>query len=175
MNVLNVHERVLDATLADAGTLVDSLGHRTGSLWPERWPPMRLDGPLAPGTRAGHTPIRYIVESYEPGRRVRFRFTAPRGFDGFHMFEIEQEPAGGVRIRHTLAMRARGIAMLTWPLVFRPLHDALIEDAFDRAQRSFGPLASESRWSARVRFLRWLLRTVRLRGGRRTVTGREIS
>ena len=168
MNVLNIHERVLNATATEAAALVDSLGSPGDLLWPgDRWPRIRLDGPLSPGTRGGHHPICYTVEAFEPGRSARFRFTAPRGFDGIHMFEIEPTPAGGARIRHTLEMKTRGFATLSWPLIFRPLHDALVEDAFDRAERSFGPAPPAKPWSARVRALRWLLRNLSFRRGPR--------
>ena len=173
MNVLNIHERMLDATASEAAPLVDSLGSPGDLLWPgDRWPPMRLDGPLSPGTRGGHHPIRYTVESFDPGRHVRFRFTSPRGFEGIHMFEIEPVPAGGVRIRHTLEMKTRGLANFSWPLIFRPLHDALVEDAFDRAEERFGPAPPASVWSPRVRALRWLLRNLRFRRRR---SGKKIS
>jgi hypothetical protein len=52
-------------------------------------------------------------------------------------------------------MRLSGVALLSWPLMFRWLHDALIEDALDRAEATVTsrPL-QERRWSLLVRFLR---------------------
>jgi hypothetical protein len=115
---------------------------------------MRFDRPLAIGARGGHGPIRYDVDAYEPGRSVRFRFTAPRGFEGFHAYEVD-ERAGRTILRHVLEMRASGAARATWPLVFRPLHDALIEDSLDRAEHAVtGGVARPAHWSAYVRFLR---------------------
>jgi hypothetical protein len=42
-----------------------------------------------------------------------------------------------------------------WRLLIEPMHDALIEDAFDRAEKELhGVLAKRAQWSLRVRFLR---------------------
>lgn len=160
--MLNVHERVLVATPAEVGALLDRLASREDGIWPrDRWPAMRFDRPLGVGAVGGHGPVRYNVEDYQPGRSVRFRFTAPRGFLGTHGYEIE-ERAGETLLRHVLKMRTEGPALLTWPLMFRPMHDALIEDSLDRAERSLGrEPARPNRWSARVRLLRRAL------GGRR--------
>lgn len=156
VKVQNVHERVLEASPERVGALLDGLARSGDGLWPEdRWPPMLFDRPLGVGAVGGHGPIRYVVEMYEPGRSIRFRFTAPPGFVGTHGFDIRPLSSGTTRLRHVLAMQIRGAALLTWPLVFRPLHDALIEDSLDRAQRSLGAKPAGSRWSLWVRSLRW--------------------
>lgn len=166
MRVLNVHERVLDAPSPEVGALLDRLASREDAIWPhERWPPMRFDRPLGAGAAGGHGPVRYTVEAYEPGRSIRFRFTAPRGFNGTHRYEIEPLPAGSTRLRHVLEMRTEGPALLTWPLIFRPMHDALIEDSLDKAGRSLGREPSPpARWSARVRLLRRMFAPRRRKG-----------
>ncbi len=46
--------------------------------------------------------------------------------------------------------------VLTWPLVIRWLHDALIEDAFDKTENHFLSQKKVTSWSAWVKFLRWL-------------------
>jgi len=100
---------------------------------------MRLDGPLGIGASGGHGPVRYVVEEYEPGRTVRFRFTRPAGFRGHHAFRIAPAPdESGVLLTHELTMTVVGSARLTWPLFFRPLHDALIEESLDRAMTEVG-------------------------------------
>lgn len=158
MNVRNVHQRTLAADPVQVGTLIDGLASPDDRLWPRRtWPAMTLDRPLGVGAVGGHGPIRYTVEAYEPGRRVRFRFTAPRGFHGTHGFEAAPLGEGRTRLRHVVAMETVGWAVVTWPLVFRPLHDALIEDALDQAQRSLGLTTHPSPWSAWVKALRWIL------------------
>jgi hypothetical protein len=55
-----------------------------------------------------------------------------------------------------------GPARLSWPLVFRPLHDALLEDALDNAERQVtGRLQLPARWSPYVRALRRILAVAR--------------
>lgn len=144
--VRNVHSR----TVGDgAGALIDTLAGPDDRLWPGRpWPPLRLDRPLGVGAAGGHGPVGYTVEEYEPGRRVRFRFTAPRGFDGHHDFR-----ADGPELRHRIVMRVTGLARLTWPLFFRPLHDALLEEALDRASEATGAPYTPARRSPYVRLL----------------------
>lgn len=158
MRVLNVHQRVLPVPVATVGALLDTLASADDRLWPHAaWPRMHLDGPLAVGARGGHGPIRYRVEQYEPGRSVRFRFEQPRGFEGYHALVVEARGANACSLRHELAMRTHGSALLSWPFVYRPLHDALLEDALDRAQRSLATLPRPAQWSWWVRVLRALL------------------
>jgi hypothetical protein len=124
------------------------------------WPAMRLDRPLSVGARGGHGPIRYEVTEYEPGRSVVFRFRAPRGFVGTHTFEIAETGVDGrsATLRHVVQMDLEGPARLAWPLVYRWLHDALVEDALDNAERlTTGAVESPAVWSRRVRVLRRVL------------------
>lgn len=165
--VRNVHERLIRAPLSFVGGLVDGLASPSDALWPrDRWPAMRFDGPLSVGARGGHGPVRYFVEEYEPGRRIRFRFDAPRGFLGTHEFDVEEVAPGEVRLRHTLSMSVAGWARLTWPLFFRPMHDALVEDALDRAEAHAAAIPWKARaWSLYVKLLRRV--AAGLRGARR--------
>ena len=163
--VTNVHERSFDAPLSSIGELIDQLASLDDLFWPQdRWPPMRFSGPLGVGASGGHGPIRYTVEAYEPGCSIRFRFTAPSGFLGTHGFEARKSATGVVQLRHVLTMQVRGSARLSWALVFRPLHDALIEDALDRAEAHCTQKpAQPRRWSWWVRLLRWLMGRARRR------------
>ncbi|HUW66341.1 MAG TPA: SRPBCC family protein [Spirochaetia bacterium] len=158
--VVNIHTRGLAASPGDAAPLIDGLGSPEDRLWPlGQWPPLVLDLPLAVGAIGGHGPIRYVVEACEPGCHVRFRFTGPRGFLGTHAFRLKDTGAGTAQISHVIEMRIAGLAHITWPLVFRWLHDALIEDAFDRAAAyaESAPVVGRT-WSLWVRMLRRLLR-----------------
>ena len=180
MQVYNTHERRLDAAPDEVGALLDTLASDDDRLWPRgSWPAFLLDGPLAVGSAGGHGPVRYTVEEYVPGRRLRLRFGAPRGFDGFHEFTVRPacsdgtdgpaspgSPAGPASpavpdstvLAHLLAMRAHGPARVSWPLVFGPLHDALFEDLLDRAEHAVaGRVRRPARWSAWVRLLRAVL------------------
>ena len=154
IRVYNVHERRFNVARERVGALLDGLASGADRLWPSAaWPRMRLDRPLQVGAIGGHGPIRYHVEMYEPGSRVRFRLNAPRGFVGFHGFEIVPTDGKGTTLRHVLEMNARGPAMFTWPFVFSALHDALVEDCLDTAARQLGEVCPPRKWSW-VRVLR---------------------
>lgn len=158
MRVVNVHERALQVPVDRAGALIDSLSSPDDKLWPRKtWPRMKFDRSLGVGAAGGHGPIRYTVEAYVPGRSIRFRFTGPSGFDGHHGCEVIPTAPGSCILRHSLEMTTRGLATITWPLVFRPLHDALVEDALALGQASLGEALRFQRWSLWVRALRWLM------------------
>jgi len=163
MRVCNVHEREYPLPLKAVGALIDSLASSDDRLWPvSKWPPMRFDRPLAVGAAGGHGPIGYTVEEYHPGKSIRFRFTAPCGFNGTHRFEVE-ERQGKTILRHVIEMRAMGPALLSWPLAIRSLHNAAIEDCFDRATVSLGiGLPHPARWPIYVQLLRAVMRAVQL-------------
>ena len=157
MDVLNIHERELEADPAAVGALIDSLSAREDRLWPKHaWPRMAFDRPLGVDARGGHGPIRYVVEAYTPGRSIRFRFTGPKRFDGFHGYEVARgRSESSIVLRHTLKMTTHGLAMVSWPLVYRPMHDALLEDSLTLAQASLGLPPDIRPWSLWVKMLRW--------------------
>jgi hypothetical protein len=158
MKVLNVHERELEASPVQMGALIDSLASKEDRLWPRHlWPRMKFDRPLGVGAKGGHGPIRYFVEEYTQGKSVKFRFTGPKGFDGFHGYEIVNDPSPQVVLRHTLKMNTDGRAIWSWPLVYRPMHDALIEDSLTTAQVSLGLPPEIKAWSLWVKILRWVV------------------
>lgn len=158
MQVVNVHQRQFHATPERVGALIDTLASPQDVLWQQGdWPRMKFDRPLCVGAQGGHGPIRYTVESYAPGRSIRFRFTGPRGFDGWHGLEVLDATTACTVLEHRLAMRIHGRALLTWPLLYRPLHDALLEDALSSAQAALGEVPRWARWSRYVRLLRRLL------------------
>jgi hypothetical protein len=153
--IRNLHERVIAAPVDEVGALIDSLGSKGDRLWPlNDWPAMRLDSPLGVGVAGGHGPVRYCVTAYEPGRRVQFKFTRPTGFHGHHTFMALGRAENTALMRHELVITLGGTAVITWPLFFRPLHDALIEDCLDRAERECG--ASISHHPARSLWTRVL-------------------
>jgi hypothetical protein len=158
MKVVDIHEREFDAPPAAVGALLDSLSSREDRLWPIHcWPRMTFDRALGVGASGGHGPIRYRVEAYFPGESIRFRFSGPRGFDGGHGFELIHASGAKTGLRHTLEMKVHGIARLSWPLVFRPLHQALIEDSLATAEASLGLSPRLEPWSGWVRLLRWAM------------------
>jgi hypothetical protein len=140
MRVRSSHARELDATGEEVGRLVAALGSERDVLWPnDLWPGTRIefDRPLGPGARGGHGAIRYSVEAYEPGRRVRFRFDPGIGLDGTHGFDLEPLTDGRTRLVHTLDTRLEGAVRLAKPLLLR-MHDTLIGQLLDNAERATG-------------------------------------
>jgi len=154
MLVENVHGRTFPVECGRVGELIDGLATREDPLWPhERWPAMRFDRALGVGATGGHGPVRYHVTEYEPAHRIRFTFIRPRGLHGYHEWEVRPARAG-CELRHVLAADTTGLTVVSWPLVWRPMHDALIEDALDKAARNLGAAVEAAPWTWHVRALR---------------------
>ncbi|VEG27391.1 SRPBCC family protein [Actinomyces howellii] len=163
----NVHERVIAAPAQALGPLLDGLGRQDDRLWPsDRWDPMVLDRPVAVGADGGHGPIRYVVTEYEPGRRVRFSFHKETGIEGFHELSITSLDPRRCRLRHVLRGRATGSMRLLFGILVEPLHDAVVEDLLDNAEReATGTVSRPGRRALRARL--WSL-LVEGRQGRRS-------
>jgi hypothetical protein len=158
MKVINIHHREYPVSPSEVGFLIDSLSSRNDLLWPHHlWPPMKFDKPLSVNAAGGHGPIRYYVEKYEPGEYIQFHFTGPSGFDGYHRYDVIEKRNDKSELRQTLEMKTHGVAILSWPLIFRPLHDALIEDSLTCAEVRLGLEPTISRWSIWTRLLRWVI------------------
>ncbi|MHB8455180.1 MAG: SRPBCC family protein [Acidiferrobacterales bacterium] len=133
--VLNIHERLLHAPAQKAGDLINRLASPSDAMWPGApWPPLRFNRALGVGAAGGHGPFRFFIEAYEPDLYISFRFTAPKGFIGTHYFQLKESTTDTVLLRHVLEMNVVGLARVSWPLIFRPCHDALLEAALDRAE-----------------------------------------
>lgn len=157
MHIINIHQRSIPRPAAEVGRLLDTLASDDDALWPRKlWPAMRFDRPLAVGADGGHGPVGYAVVDYKPSWLVRFKFSAPRGFNGHHQLEVIPEDDGTL-LRHTIDMNAEGPALLTWPLAIRWLHDACLEDAFATAEVSLGLTPTVITWSPWVKLLRWAM------------------
>lgn len=158
MQILNTHEREFTLPAAPVGILIDSLASANDRLWPRHsWPAMRFDRPLGIGADGGHGPIRYRVDEYNPRLYISFRFTEPKGFDGHHAFEVISLSDHSTLLRHSVKMHTRGLARWSWPLLFEPLHDALLEDALATGEAALGLTPTVHDWSIWVRCLRWML------------------
>jgi hypothetical protein len=84
--------------------------------------------------------------------------------DGRHYFEVISRRRYVV-IRHVLDGDCNFSAWLKWRLLVEPLHDTVIEDAFDKVESKFsGATVKRSQWGLWVR----LLRSMRARQRRRT-------
>ena len=158
MKVVNIHERVLDGSVAKVGRLVDSLGSTNDLLWPiDRWVPMKFDGPLGVGAVGGHGPsgtplnpmCRAIASNFVlPNRRVfsaRIVLRSNR--------PMEERPDSG-----TLSRCKSLDGPFSLGSIIRPLHDALMEDALDHAEASLGKQMPRRKWSCWVKVVRWIIR-----------------
>ncbi|PKV97760.1 hypothetical protein ATK30_8760 [Amycolatopsis echigonensis] len=166
--VRNVHSRVIAADAQAVGGLLDTLATDDDRLWPvDRWPAMRFDRPLGVDASGGHGPIRYTCVKHVPAREAVFRFRRPRGFDGTHGFVVEEVDDTHARLTHELVMRVHGKDGLAWSLMWRWLHDALVEDSLDLAETALVPGAvPRSRHSGYVRLLRGLVHGVEVRAAK---------
>lgn len=158
MRIVSLRERYFSASPDSVGRILDTLSSRDDKLWPrEKWPPMILDQAVKPGASGGHGFVRYRVEEYEPSRRLIFRFDGTgwtAGFDGRHYFEVVPRKRQ-VILRHTIDADGDLKTWLKWKLMIEPLHDALLEDALDKAEQNLqGRVRNPARWGLRVKILR---------------------
>ncbi len=155
MQVTNIHSRIIHQPLHN----VDALFHTLSSdndlmLATHLWPRMKLDKGLAIGSNGGHGPIRYFVTHYEPGQSIQFQFSKPAGFNGYHKFEIKALDKETTEVKHTISMHTTLWGTVQWIIAIRWLHDAFIEDAFDKVENHFVVEKKKSKWSMWVKFLR---------------------
>lgn len=158
MVVLNIHRRTLSVPAHKVAEVMATLASKNDQVWPtEQWPRMRFKEGTIIGASGGHGPIRYSIEAFDPSSLIQFRFNRPHGFDGIHKLELNEVTSDKAEIVHTISMTTGGKATLLWLLAIRPLHDALIEDAFDKLENQLTNESKTSPWSWWVKFLRWLL------------------
>jgi hypothetical protein len=167
MKIFNRHDRIIPAEKDALGSVLDSLSGPEDALWPrEAWPPMVLDSTLKVGAAGGHGPVRYRVSDYVPGRRAVFQFDRAGlmgGVDGRHYFEVVPR-RGQVIIRHDLEGDCDLGMWLKWTFFVKPLHNTVIEDAFDKVESRFSRTAVKcSHWGPYIRFLRWVMARTRRR------------
>lgn len=124
----------------------------------DKWPPMILDNGLQVGSKGGHGPIKYTVQEFEPGEFIQFAFTRPKGLNGFHRFEMTRLDDCTTELKHTIRMNTTFSAAIKWAIAIRWLHDAYIEDAFDRVENYSATEKKVSEWSGWVKLLRMILK-----------------
>ena len=120
---------------------------------------MRFDRPgLPPGARGGHGPVAYRIRHHEPGHSITFEFLGrPRGLRGHHQFVVQATGVTSCVLWHLSDIDASRPMTFTWAPFWGPLHDALIEDALDKAlAATTGQPWSPGQWPRYVRALRAL-------------------
>jgi hypothetical protein len=125
------------------GPLIDE----PSRMWPRRWPELRPEGIGF----LSHEPLEY-----RPGERRHYRITGPAGFTGWHGWDVRAD--GQTVLRHVVEADCHGWVLIGWPLLIRPMHDALHEDVLDAAETALGGSPRPREWSRWVRFLRRVLR-----------------
>jgi hypothetical protein len=153
MEMSNVHERMIAASAARVGALLDTLASPDDKFWPhENWPRVKFDLPLQVGATGGHGTGPYTVSSYTPGRHIRFEFGGGR--QGFHEFTLQEFSDMTCMLRHGTKARLTFKSAWRWYFHIRPLHDALIEDLFDKVENQVAEVKHPQIWSSRVQKLR---------------------
>jgi hypothetical protein len=155
MKVLNIHKRTLNQSKSKVVEILKTLSTENDRIWPkEKWPEMKFKDGIQIGAIGGHGPIRYTVEKYKPSEIIQFRFSKPYGFNGIHKFEINELTSEKTEIKHTIDMKTDAKGTLVWILAIRSLHNALIEDGFDKLENNFSEVHKSSKWNFWVYFIR---------------------
>lgn len=155
MKVLNIHKRTIHQPKSKVSELLKTLSTENDLIGPkENWPEMKFKDGIQVGAKGGHGPIRYTVEKYDPNEIIQFRFSKPIGFNGIHKFEIRELSDKQTELKHTIDMNTEGKATLKWLFVIRSLHNALLEDGFDKLENIFSNEKRHSEWNIWVKMIR---------------------
>lgn len=161
MKVINIHKRELHQPKSELARVFNTLATDNDMmLATDKWPRMKLDKGLQVGSKGGHGPIKYFVSKYQPEKSITFQFDLT-GFNGFHRFDITALATNKTELSHTIEMTTTGSATLKWTLAIRWLHDAFIEDAFDKVENHFTKDKKSSKWTLWVKTLRRVMKPKR--------------
>ena len=156
MKVTNIHKRKLQQTKAQVVILFKTLATNDDKIWPsENWPAIRFKEILKVGAKGGHGSVRYSIINFKEGESITFQFSKPDGFSGTHEFSINEVDKNITEITHEINMNTTTIkATVLWVIGIRLLHDALIEDAFDKIENSYSEEKKVTKYSLWVKLLR---------------------
>lgn len=158
MKVINIHTRIINQPKAKVAELFSTLSSENDMMLATgKWSPMILDNGLSVGSKGGHGGIKYFVTDYQPNKTITFQFDL-KGFDGTHKFEIVEIEPAKTKLTHIIDLTTSSSATLKWMLAIRWLHDAYIEDAFDKVENYFTIDKKKSEWTIWVRFLRKIMK-----------------
>ncbi|WP_299124717.1 hypothetical protein [uncultured Winogradskyella sp.] len=156
MRVINIHKRIINQPIGKVSQLFKTLSTRNDLVWPyENWPAIRFKDGLYVGSKGGHGLVRYSIIEFKEGEHIKFQFSKPVGFIGTHELKIEEINQNKTIISHEIKSNPTFKATLLWVFVTRWLHDALIEDAFDKVENHFlTGNKKETKYSFWVKLLR---------------------
>jgi hypothetical protein len=161
MKVINIHKREINQPKHEVAKLFKTLATENDlMLATDKWSPMKLDKGLQVGSKGGHGPIKYFVIDYQLDNSITFQFDLT-GFNGFHKFHLTELETDKTELSHLIDMTTTGSATLKWALAIRWLHDAYIEDAFDKVENYFANDKKRSEWNWSVKTLRRVMRPKR--------------
>lgn len=158
MKVINIHKRKINQPVSELAKLFNTLATDNDMIIAnDKWSPMKLDKGLQVGSKGGHGQIKYFVTGYHPGKSISFQFDLT-GFNGFHRFDLTELGRDKTELSHIIDMTTKGSATFKWAIAIRWLHNAFIEDAFDKVDNHFIIEKKEIKWSLWVRTLRKLMK-----------------
>ena len=155
MRVINIHKRTLHQPKEKVSQLFKTLATSSDLVWPyENWPAMKFKGGMRVGSKGGHGLIRYTIIDFKAGEYIKFQFSKPEGFNGTHELKIMETSETVTEIIHEIKMQTSLKATFFWMFIVRWLHDALIEEAFDKIEHYFTTSKKQTKYSFWVKFLR---------------------
>lgn len=164
MKVVNIHKRHILQPKKKVSELFKTLATKNDLVWPcENWPAIRFKDGLNVGNHGGHGRVRYTIVEFEEGEFIKFRFTEPKGFKGTHELKISKLSESKTEISHEIRMKTSLKASLLWVFVIRWLHDALIEEAFDKVENYFNQHKKKAMYNFWVKWLRMYYKQKALR------------
>ena len=155
MRVINTHKRTINQSKENVSQLFKTLTTSGDLIWPyENWQAIRFKDGLQVGSKGGHGLIRYTIIEFREGEYIKFQFSKPEGFIGTHELKIEEISKNMTEISHEIKANTTFKATFFWIFVIRWLHDALIEEAFDKVENYFFADKKETEYNFWVKFLR---------------------
>lgn len=156
MKIINTHKRMIHQPKEKVVELLSTLATENDKIWPnEQWPPMRFREGKKIGSKGGHGIVRYSITKYIPDEIIQFEFSKPEGFNGHHSLNIVPKEDDRTELIHQINAELTFRGYFTWILFIKWLHDALIEDAFDKVENNFTEEKKKTKWNLWVRLLRW--------------------
>ncbi|WP_299526626.1 hypothetical protein [Winogradskyella sp.] len=155
MRVVNIHKRKIHQPKEKVSQLFNTLATKDDQIWPyENWPAIKFNNGIQIGSKGGHGRIRYTVIQLIEGEYMKFQFSKPKGFTGIHELKVNAVDSLNTEIIHEIRAKTSFKATILWVLVIRWLHDALIEDAFDKVENYFTNGQKATEHSSWVKLLR---------------------